>query len=268
MNKARTKAIPWNGCATMTTTDLSDRAKAPVPILAWVLLAGLGAACWLYILGGGGTGMSTLSMTTWQFPPNQNAPLTPLPWSMDHFITMALMWWAMMIAMMLPGSVPHIRRLSIGASFGSQFVFLFTAGYLAAWAVFSLAATGLQFVLETRGLVHPMTMWSLDSQLSACLLALAGMYQFTTTKQNALAACQCNNNRRNSPIKAGLVYGETCLRVSTFLMLLLFVGGVMNLFWVVGLSCLVAVEKNAPSGIPVRPVVGVLCLGLAFFILI
>lgn len=211
--------------------------------------------------------MSALSMTTWQFPPDQTKPLTASPWSLEHFMTMAFMWWAMMIAMMLPGSVPYIRRVSKDASFGAQSVILFTGSYLAAWAVFSVAVSGLQLILETRELIHPMTMWSIDNRLSACLLILAGVYQFTSTKQNALAACQRDGNRTNSSVRAGLVYGDTCLRVSTPLMLLLFVGGVMNLVWVVGLSCLVAVEKNAPPGIHVRPVVGVLCTGLALFIL-
>jgi predicted metal-binding membrane protein len=40
------------------------------------------------------------------------------------------------------------------------------------------------------------------------------------------------------------------------LMLLLFVGGVMNLVWIAGLTLIVAIEKLAPFGAVVARVIG------------
>ena len=46
----------------------------------------------------------------------------------------------------------------------------------------------------------------------------------------------------------GFTHGVYCLGCCAALMLLLFVGGVMNLVWIAGLTLLVAIEKLAPFG--------------------
>ena len=46
----------------------------------------------------------------------------------------------------------------------------------------------------------------------------------------------------------GLTHGLYCLGCCAVLMALLFVGGVMNLIWIAGLTLLVAVEKLTPFG--------------------
>ena len=46
----------------------------------------------------------------------------------------------------------------------------------------------------------------------------------------------------------GFVHGRYCLGCCAVLMGLLFVGGVMNLIWIAGLTLLVAIEKLAPFG--------------------
>jgi predicted metal-binding membrane protein len=43
-------------------------------------------------------------------------------------------------------------------------------------------------------------------------------------------------------------------------MLLLFVGGVMNLAWIAALTLVVLVEKLAPQSLPVRKIVAVLLI--------
>jgi predicted metal-binding membrane protein len=53
------------------------------------------------------------------------------------------------------------------------------------------------------------------------------------------------------------MHGIYCLGCCWLLMALLFVGGVMNLLWVAGLSLVVAVEKLAPRGVLVGRVAGV-----------
>jgi predicted metal-binding membrane protein len=77
------------------------------------LIVGAGLAvicllCWLYIIAGAGTGISTAAMTTWQFPPPTLMSNAAAPWGPSYWIVMALMWWVMMIAMMVPSAAPII----------------------------------------------------------------------------------------------------------------------------------------------------------------
>jgi predicted metal-binding membrane protein len=46
----------------------------------------------------------------------------------------------------------------------------------------------------------------------------------------------------------GLRHGSYCLACCWMLMLLLFVGGLMNLVWIVGIAAVVLIEKVAPAG--------------------
>ena len=62
------------------------------------------------------------------------------------------MWWLMMFAMMLPSAAPaillygHVRRMR-GADAEIAQSWIFLAGYLAAWLLFSLAAASAQLLL-------------------------------------------------------------------------------------------------------------------------
>jgi len=55
----------------------------------------------------------------------------------------------------------------------------------------------------------------------------------------------------------GAVHGRFCLGCCWALMALLFVGGVMNLWWIFGVAVLVAVEKLSPGGVRVTRPLGV-----------
>jgi predicted metal-binding membrane protein len=48
--------------------------------------------------------------------------------------------------------------------------------------------------------------------------------------------------------RMGIHHGAFCLACCWFLMALLFVGGVMNLYWIVGLAVFVLLEKTIPAG--------------------
>ena len=48
--------------------------------------------------------------------------------------------------------------------------------------------------------------------------------------------------------RMGIDHGVFCLACCWFLMSLLFVGGVMNLYWIVGLAVFVLLEKTVPIG--------------------
>jgi len=226
------------------------------------IVAGLLVICllsWAYVLAGAGTGMSTLAMSTWQFPP----PLyggAARAWPSTYWLIMLVMWWVMMIAMMLPSAAPmillyarvvrHNRRLS-GESGAIVPAVAFLLGYLLAWLLFSAGATLLQWLLEQSGLVHGMMMWSNSYLLTAVLLVGAGLYQLSPLKYACLAHCQSPaaflsrywRNGWSGALRMGAAHGLYCVGCCWTLMLLLFAGGVMNLVWIAGLAVLVLLEK-------------------------
>jgi predicted metal-binding membrane protein len=59
----------------------------------------------------------------------------------------------------------------------------------------------------------------------------------------------------------GLEHGAYCVGCCAVLMLLLFVGGVMNLVWIAGLSLFVAIEKLAPSGVGIAKAIAIVLIG-------
>ena len=152
----------------------------------WITIAGivvLTLLAWWYVLEGAGTGMSTLAMTTWQFPPPVPGMSMPAEWSATHWLIMVLMWWVMMIAMMTPSATPLVllyARATRHAQTRGQLAAgavptgTFLLGYLVAWLSFSIVATSAQWGLEKAGLVHGMKMWSIDRHFTAALLIIVG----------------------------------------------------------------------------------------------
>src|SRR3954447_625912 len=83
--------------------------------------------------------------------------MDPMPWAVDHAVIIFIMWWVMMIAMMVPSAAPTIllfstikRKQEPSASASTQ-AYTFLLAYLLVWAVFSIAAVSVQWVLETLG---------------------------------------------------------------------------------------------------------------------
>jgi len=237
------------------------RRERQVVLAALALLVIL---AWAWLLAGSGTGMSMRAMTTAAFP-LPAMPFEPMPWSLGHALVMLAMWSVMMVAMMLPSAAPVIllyahawrseqRRGRIAP--GRPPVIAFVAGYLAVWIGFAAAATLLQYGLERTGVLHGMLMWSTSRTLSAVILVAAGLYQFLPAKQACLVQCRSPaaviaGRFRPGGLAAwriGLAHGLFCLGCCWALMALLFVGGVMNLVWIAGLTLVVIAEKLLPGG--------------------
>jgi predicted metal-binding membrane protein len=226
-----------------------------------VCLFVVSASAWLYILSGAGMGMSMLEMTHPGETGMDMDMVMPQSWSSGYAVMMFFMWWIMMIAMMLPSATPTIllsaalnrRSSSETPPYGNAAVF--AIGYLLAWAIFSLAAVLFHWMLEQAGLLS-MLMESASRILSGLLLILAGAWQFTPYKNACLTHCQSPvdflvQHRRpgnRGALLMGLHHGYYCLGCCWFLMALLFVGGVMNLYWIIGLAVFVYLEKTPASG--------------------
>ena len=205
----------------------------------------------------------------------------PGAWTLAYAIFVFLMWWIMMIAMMLPSAAPTVLLYSALARQGHapaaapRHAAVFVAGYLAIWALFSFVATGLQWGLESTGWVSATMMAVKSRVLAGGLLVAAGIYQFAPMKHACLKHCRSPmhflvEHRRPGAAGAflmGLEHGAYCAGCCIFLMALLFVGGIMNLYWIAGMALLVALEKLAPFGQRLTGLVGValICAGIYVF---
>jgi predicted metal-binding membrane protein len=110
------------------------------------------------------------------------------PWSTATFALTLAMWAAMMIAMMVPSAAPMalmyaaVARKAAAQQSPVAPTFVFVAGYVAVWAVFSVAATTSQWILDRMALLSPL-MVSRSSVLGSGLLIAAGVYQLTPLKR-------------------------------------------------------------------------------------
>ncbi len=223
-----------------------DRARGAVV----VGLLGFAAASWAY-LGFVASQMGNMASVL-------AAPMTSA-WSVTETALMVLMWVVMMAAMMLPSAVPMVvaydrmdRRSPAGIT-GSTVVFV--AGYVVVWAAFAVAATGLQWLLQSMALVDGMGETT-QTGLAGVLLVTAGVFQFTPVKRRSLGACRTPlgflttswRPGKQGALAMGLHHGTLCLKCCWAVMILLFVLGVMNLIWVAALAIFVLAEKVSRRG--------------------
>ncbi len=235
---------------------LRDRRLLIVTIGVLFVLAGL------YNIYGVGMRMTTLEMTAMRDMRDMPGPRSPGDWTLGYAVLVLLMWWVMMVAMMLPSVAPTVllhsalMRRGMHAANVPTMSAAFLGGYLVIWGAFSLAVTALQFALEAAGVVSATMMTLIDSLPGGMVLIAAGLFQFTPLKQACLSHCQSpaqflTERRRTGHGGAfvmGLEHGMYCMGCCWFLMALLFVGGIMNLYWIVGLAAFVAFEKLTPFG--------------------
>ncbi|MEO6299239.1 MAG: DUF2182 domain-containing protein, partial [Paracoccaceae bacterium] len=215
-----------------------------------------------YILAGGGTGMAPLDMAARTGPlgallagtPDMVMPMT---WSLGYAAVIFVMWSLMMVAMMVPSAAPTILLYaSLHKDRGAGGTLAFFGGYLLVWTGFGLMATAAQAALSAAGQVSAMYMTLATPLLGAVVLIGAGVYQLTPLKQACLASCRGpvealvrhRRSGRAAALRMGMAHGRDCLGCCWALMALLFIGGVMNIWWILGLSLYVALEKLAPGG--------------------
>lgn len=249
------------------------RRHRTLTIGALVVLALL---AWAWLFAGAGMGMSPIFSFRVPAAVEDSVSMETLnaaiAWSPTRFMITFSMWWIMMVAMMLPSAAPMILLYSRAATHKRADLRpateSFLAGYLLAWGVFSLIATGLQLALERIGVLSPMFMAFGSLWLSGGFLIAAGIYQLSPFKNVCLRHCRNPAqflSRHYSPghlgaLRMGLTHGTYCTGCCWLLMLLLFVGGVMNLAWIALLTVMVAGEKLLPNGRLVALVLGIGCL--------
>jgi predicted metal-binding membrane protein len=229
------------------------------------------ALCWAWIVPmardmyGAMTGPSAWMMTD--------------SWDLTHLLLLFAMWVVMMAGMMLPSAAPTLLlyagvvRKSDEAGHTQSRVHAFAGGYLLVWTLFSLLATIGQRALARLLLLSPM-MESQNQVFGGSLLVLAGLYQLTPFKRTCLNYCR-------SPVdlivrfwrpgaagasRMGIMSGLYCLGCCWALMLLLFVGGVMNLWCIAAITVFVLLEKLVPYGLQGGRLSGLLLIATGIWI--
>jgi predicted metal-binding membrane protein len=279
------------GDSTLTAVLKRDRLVVIAALVAVIVLA------WAYILTGAGVGVSGVEVGTTTGAPAGTASadhdmdivshkgtsdamqdmgmaaMAPMAWTPGYAVLMFFMWWIMMMAMMLPSATPMILLFALinrkQRENGAPYVptGIFAAGYLLVWGAFSLVAVTAQWGLERFGLLSSM-LASTSVLLGAGLLIAAGAYQLSPLKHACLRHCRSplffiGHHWRPGDMGAlrmGVEHGAFCTGCCWFLMALLFYGGVMNLYWIVGLAVFVLLEKTIPAGHWLGRIIGALLI--------
>ena len=210
----------------------------------WIVAAALGAG--------------SLLAWAWLTRPMDMA-LMGAPATAAYFSAAFVMWALMMVAMMLPSASPMILLYArfARARFGKRAeagIVAFGLAYILVWSGFAALAALLQAVLVAGGQVEAMELRLGDAWIGGGLLIAAGLYQLTPLKDSCLENCRSPLtflSRGIRPgvrgaLRLGVEHGLYCLGCCWALMLLLFVGGVMDLAWIAALALLVAAEKLLP----------------------
>jgi predicted metal-binding membrane protein len=222
-----------------------------------LIMTGLGLvvlAAATYTILGIGMDLSALTMTRMAVAMPGMA-MKQANWSLSYGLVVFFMWWVMMIAMMVPSAAPMVlihaatgRKQQVPKPLAATMLFL--AGYLAIWAAYALLATLLQWALQSVYVVTGM-MGIANPALAGLVAMAAGLYQLTPMKAVCLGHCRNPltvvmhhwQPGRAGAFRMGLEHGSYCLGCCWFLMGLLFIGGIMNLIWILAIAIYVAFEK-------------------------
>src|SRR5215469_7956909 len=196
------------------------------------------------------------------------------PWNAGALPPLFFMWAEMMAAMMIPSAAPMIltfamvqrKRREQERPFVPTGFFL--SGYLLVWTMFSALAAFAQWILHAKALLSPM-MAGTSPIFGGVLLIAAGIFQWTPLKNACLARCRSPLNflltdwreGKAGAFGMGLRHGAYCTACCWILMLLLFVAGVMNLFWIAAIAIFVLLEKILPRGALFGKIAGAFLIG-------
>jgi predicted metal-binding membrane protein len=182
-------------------------------------------------------------------------------------------WTLMLVAMMLPTSLPLVSLFySIAAHRPNRvrLVVLLLSGYLSIWAAFGVLVHLGDLALHTMA---DEVVWLHNHQLiAAATLILAGLYQFSPLKYKCLDKCRSplsfimahwrGRQDQMQSFLLGIHHGLFCIGCCWALMLLMFGVGVGSFAWMLVLGGVMAIEKNAPWGRRLSAPLGVFLLGL------
>jgi predicted metal-binding membrane protein len=208
----------------------------------------------------------TMSMT-WMRMPGQTWP--------GVAAAFLRMWVVMMVAMMLPSSVPTLLRYRhavgrTGETRLGRLTALVGLGYFFVWTVLGMAAFLLALALTSAEMQLPSLARAVPIAVGVVVL-IAGALQFTNWKAHHLACCRDAPGRTRAlsadagtAWRLGLRIGLHCSCCSAGLTAILLVVGIMDLRVMAVVTAAITVERLAPDGERVARAIGavVVCAGL------
>ena len=221
------------------------------PVVSAVPSVGLGlvALAWLALLASQLTGIAPLLH---HHALLENGP--PAPVALAAFV---VGWLVMVVAMMLPASLPTARIVAAGIAHLPRrrlAMAAFAAAFAGVWVLFGVAAFAGDAVLHR---IVDATPWlaARPYLVEAGVLVVAGIYQWTPLKRRFLLACRHPAARVSSPdgrragaARLGVRHGLDCLGSSWALMLLMFAEGFANLWWMAALTAIMTYETSGRRG--------------------
>lgn len=251
----------------------ANSSSSPDTVLRLVLAAvALGAWCALWLWGRSSFGHMMLHRTA------------HVPMAASSAATFALLfvagWTLMTLAMMLPSSLPLVlmfHRLVGQRPSASWLVTLLIAAYLSVWAACGILLLLLNSLL--RGVVASLPWLAARPAIaSAMILAIAGLYQFSSLKYACLDKCRSpmsflithwqGGNKSLQALRIGAEHGLYCVGCCWSLMLLMFLVSAGSLVWMLLLGVVMAAEKNLSWGRRLSAPLGAICLLGATLLLI
>jgi predicted metal-binding membrane protein len=185
----------------------------------------------------------------------------------------AFMWLAMMVAMMLPSTLPVVllfQRFQAfrGTAHPGRLSAVLAGGYFLAWSGFGAAAYG-GGVVVTQLSMRWVGLSRAVPTLASLALIVAGLFQLTSWKQSCLRHCRdplllvanhAGDGWRGA-FRLGLHHGAFCIACCWALMLVQLAVGVMNLALMAVIALAIAMEKMLPRGPLLARIGGVLIAG-------
>jgi predicted metal-binding membrane protein len=184
--------------------------------------------------------------------------------TMGGFVPFVSGWTAMMVAMMIPATLPLIllyrtvarQRLSLLQSRVGMAALL--VGYIAVWAAAGVPVYVYALSAQSIGRVAAV--------LPAVLLVIGGVYQFTSLKRSCHARCssplfflmQKWKPGTAGALRLGVLHGIDCLGCCAGLMIGLVALGMMNLALVFTVALIIFAEKTLPESHRIARPLGVL----------
>ncbi len=180
-----------------------------------------------------------------------------------------VMWGAMMVAMMLPSTLPMLLIYRRAAAFrGEARLGLATwamgAGYFGVWTLFGVAAYAAGLALAQAAMRSLAVSRAVPMAVGGALV-VAGAWQLTPWKSACLRHCRdplqlvadhLHGGWRGA-LRLGVHHGAFCAACCWGLMLIQLALGIMDLRVMAGVAVLIAAEKMLPFGAALARIVGI-----------
>jgi len=189
-----------------------------------------------------------------------------------------IMWAAMMIAMMLPSTMPILLLYRRAATFRGekhvgQATFAVGSGYFLIWTLFGIVVY-LIGIAVARGAMQSAALSRALPLTGGFALCVAGIYQLTPWKSACLKHCRdplgfvAAHLRGGGfgALRLGFHHGAFCVACCWALMLIQLVLGVMSLAVMAAVAVVIALEKLIPRGEWIAKATGVATIAAGMMI--